>query len=149
MRDNNIISGRVELIYINEKTGKETRIKNHNLFVNTGRNKVRDYLAGDAPSYPTHCAISDDADIVSAASVDIGTEILSPRMPFTEKIKRPQELQLNTYYSSIQAAGEYIQKAGLTDADSGGEFFAIASFTRRQKDPNETLTIEWILEIGG
>ena len=149
MREKNIISGRVELIYINEKTGRVTRIKNHNLFVNTGRNKVRDYLAGESVSYPTHCAISDDPGIVSAASVDIGAEILSPRMPYTEKIKRPQEIQLNTYFSSTQAAGEYIQKAGLVDADAGGTFFAIALFTRRQKDPNETLTIEWILEIGG
>jgi hypothetical protein len=149
MRERNEITGRVRLVFRNEKTGKITNIQHTNLFVNTGRNKIRDYLAGDSPSYPTHCAISDDPDIVSAASVDIGVETISPRLAFTEKIKRSQEIQINTYYSSATAQGEYIQKAGLVDAESGGTFFAIALFTRRQKDPNETLTIEWILGIGG
>ena len=149
MKDTYKIKGRVVLVFRNEKTGDILYIENNNLFINTGCNKIRDYLAGDLPSYPTHLAISDDPGIVSPASDDIGLEIISPRLPFTEKIKRPRELQINTFLSSTEAQGEYIQKAGLADSDSGGEFFAIASFTRRQKDPNETLTIEWILQIGG
>jgi hypothetical protein len=141
------IKGRVALVFKNTKTGAVERIENNNLFVTTGRNKVRDYLAGDAPSYPTHCALSDDSDTVTAASSDVGVEIL--RGAITERIKTTEEVQINTYFNTSQAASEYIQKAGLVDASSGGTFFAIATFTRREKDPNETLTIEWVIEIGG
>ncbi len=147
LSDNYRIKGRVALVFENTKTGAVERIENNNLFVNSGRNKVRDYLVGEAPSYPTHCALSDDAGAVNAASSGIGVEIL--RGAITERIKWPQQAQINTFFNTAQAANEWIQKVGLVDEAVGGTFFAIAKITRREKDPNETLTIEWLFEVGG
>lgn len=138
--------GRVRLVFRDASTGRITRtVEDPNTFVNGGRNKVRDYLAGDAPGYPTHCALSNDGVAVTKASTGVGTEVV--RSGITDRVKTAQTLQINTYFSKAQVGGQTVQKAGLVDAAVGGTFFAIATFAQRAVDANETLTVEWTFDL--
>lgn len=143
-----LVRGRVRLVFRNVLTGRLTVVQQDNLVVNAGLNKIRDHLHGDGGvTYPTHCAVSDDGTAVTAASTGIGSEVA--RNAITERIKSTQELQINTFFPTSDSPNAEVQKAGLVDDPAAGTFFAIALFTRRVWDTNETLTAEWVWTFTG
>lgn len=141
------ITANVTIEKRNAHTGKVREvIRRHNLVVNAGLNQLRDALAGDSVTFPTHLAVGTGTTDETAADTTLGTEVF--RDTLTSKAKTATGKTTYKYFlASGSANGNDISEAGLFNAASAGTMFARATFPADVKTSAEAWTFSWTITV--
>lgn len=83
----------------------------HNLVPLSGRNLIRDFMAGDPVSGLTYLAIGTDGTPPAASDVALGAEV--HRAPFTSLSKGTGQLTITYYLGSTVANGSTLREVGV------------------------------------
>lgn len=144
------ISGIVDIEAVDTRTGDvvhRERVKN--LFVTTGRNKLRDALAGSLASatdaQATHFAVGTGSTAVTAADTALGSE--TTRNSMTKTTTTAGQVVFNYFLSTSQANGSTLTEAGLFNAASSGTMLARVVHTGIAKTSSIAITYTWTITI--
>jgi len=117
-----------------------------NLVVTTGRNLIRDYLAGSAPAVPSHMAVGTGTTAAAAGDTTLGTEI--DRKAITQTTTAAAEVSFLMFLASTEANGNDLTEAGVFTAASGGTMLARTTYAAITKTSLVSITYDWTLSIG-
>ena len=133
-------------------SGKKPRLirreQRGNLAVLTGRNLLRDFLAGDAVTGLERFAVGTDGTTVTANDTQLGVEVFRDQL--TKITKDVAKLTVQYYLSSISANGNTLQEAGLfgngaTDTANSGTMYARVTHSAIEKTSSTAVTYTWDL----
>ncbi len=135
-------------VFINEIDTKNNKLLNrqevHNLAVLSGRNLIRDLLAGDDINGLSHFALGTDNTEVSTHDQGLTNEVF--RAQITKFEKYPAKLNVVYYLSSLNCNGKTLREAGLFNAASDGSMYARVIFNKPiTKNENKAVTFTWEL----
>lgn len=111
-------------------------IREDNLVVLAGRNLLRNFLAGDAPTGIERYAVGTDNTAAAAGNTTLGTEVF--RGAITQTIKTNGLLTVKLYISSTEANGNTLVEGGpfcngATDSADTGTLYARATHSALAK----------------
>jgi len=133
-----------------DNLGKIKEVKKyHNLVVNSGLNLIRDALAGDSVTFPTHMALGTGTTAEAAGDTALENEVFRDVITKTSKTGTGN-VQYKYYLSSQDANGYNISEEGLFNAASVGTMFARVTFPADEKTSSEawTFTHDVKVEVG-
>ena len=116
-----------------------------NMFVLSGRNVVRDYIANESPAGATHVAVGTGTTGAVDSDTTLQTEVF--RGAVTKITKNSSFLDIFYYLPSTAANGSTLTEAGIFNASSGGSMFARAIYTGISKTSSIAVTYDWTLTI--
>ena len=102
------------------------------MFVDAGRNNIRDYLAGSSPTPPSHVAWGSDDSSPAVTDTTLGSEVV--RISVDSTSTSDKQVQFSATLSSTQGNGNTLKELGLLNAASGGTLFSRDIFTAVDKD---------------
>lgn len=143
--DNLGIKGKVLIELFDEFGNLKQEHRGENLVVNTGENLIAQWLAGDAPTAPTHCAIGSSSTAAAAADTALGGELA--RVAFGSAADTDNAVEFVTTFNPGTGTGT-VEEAGIFNAASSGTMlcrFLTTTFVKAAADP---LKITWTLTIG-
>ena len=147
MLDSLKIYTNVEIEKINVETGVVREVtKAHNLVTLVGLNQIRNSLAGDSITFPTHLAIGTSATAATIANTTLGAEVFRDTLTAKNKISNGV-MQYKYYLSSTDGNGSTYAEAGLLNASSAGDMLARVTHTADAKTSAEAWTYTWTVTI--
>jgi len=148
------IRGKVTLILRNEKTGEIRKYVYHNMFVVYGHNAIAQRLSGDADAGEiTYCAVGTGTTAPAMSDTALQTELA--RKLISVRSYSGNIFTGTTYFTTSEAIGT-LKEAGLfgngvertaSATPGSGQIFARVAINRT-KSANDSLTIQWDIEIG-
>jgi len=121
-------------------------VRAHNLVSNVGLNQLRDALAGEAVTFPTHFALGTGATPAAAGDTTLEAEAYREQITQTTK-PGTGHVQYRQYLSSQDGNGHTFAEAGLFNASTGGDLFARVTFPADEKTNAEAWTLTWDVEV--
>lgn len=114
-----------------------------NLIVDGGLETVAAGLAGDAVANPTHIAVGEGSTSASESDTDLVDEIerLEANVSRTGSV-----VELEASFGPGQGTGSWTE-AGLFSNSTGGTMFSRIVFPERFKGENDTIQIDWTLDV--
>ncbi len=147
------IKGKVTLIFRNEKTGEIKKYVYRNMFVVYGHNAIAQRLAGESVGEITYCAVGTGTTAPAMSDTTLQTELA--RKLISVRSYSDNIFTGTTYYTTSEAVGT-LKEAGLFGNGVGrtasatpgsGQLYARVAINRT-KSANDSLTIQWDIEIG-
>lgn len=134
-------------IVLKDKNGKvKKEVKKANLVVTAGKNLIAAWLAGEAPTNPTHFAIGTDATAAAAGDTAlIGTELA--RVTFTSSTRSTNTIPYVGTFAAGVGTGT-IEEAGIFNAASAGTMLCRFLTGTFDKGASDSLEITWTLTVG-
>ena len=102
------------------------------VFSNSGKNVIRDWMAGEDPDYPTYIGWGTDNTTPNSADTSLINE--SGRFAFNSVSVATQEVTYDQVVGLTQLDGEALKEIGLFNASSDGEMFQRSTFVNIDKD---------------
>lgn len=122
----------------------------NNLVVTVGRNHIADQLSDKGEAAMSHMAIGTGTTLQVLANTSLQTEI--SRKAFTTKAQGTGSDLNKIIYTAEWAPGEgtgAITEAGIFNSATAGTMLSRTTFSVKNKDVGDTLTIQWTLTITG
>lgn len=136
----------LEIKKYNYKTKKVRYIRVHNITTNVGLNQIRDALAGDSVTFPTHLAVGTGTTAETTGDTALETEQFRDTLTSKNKTATGQ-VQYKYFLGSGDANGHDISETGLFNAGSNGDMLARATFEPDEKTASEGWTFIWTVTI--
>jgi hypothetical protein len=138
-------------ITVRDFEAKTTRtIKTHNLFTDSGCNKVRDLMAypdlsGDGWT-PEYIALGTSATATTAGMTTLVSEVFRKAITSREYIDKGYIVYL--YVATDEANGNTLREIGSYSEDTAGILWARATYTGIVKTSSIDITYQWTYNIG-
>jgi len=87
------------------------------VFTNVGTNLVRDWLAGDSPTEPTHMAVGDDNTAATRADTALGSELTNDTIDTTTTSDK--QVEFTWTLLSTEENSESLEEFGMFNAGGG------------------------------
>lgn len=145
IEDSNRLRGVVRITQTDAQTGEilsEETINNR--VVLSGRNLVRDLLAGETSDTLTHLAVGTVGTPTAGSNTALGNEVFRDSFTATDTTTAGV-LVISQFIAGFQANGNTLREAGLFTAGSGGKMYARVTFPDIPKSASIAVTIEWSL----
>lgn len=112
-----------------------------------GLNLLRDYLAGDAPPYPTHVAWGTNG--TAPALADVGLYAEKARTSLVAHAKGDKQLTLAGFMGSTVGNGETFREAALVNELGATRpiIFARIAYNDIAKNVNTLLSVSWQIDF--
>jgi len=137
----------VTIAKMDARTGRLREIvRAHNLVSNVGLNQLRDALAGEAVTFPTHFALGTGSTAPASGDVALEAEVYREQITQTTK-PGTGHVQYRQYLSSQDGNGYNFAEAGLFNAAAGGDLFARVTFSPDEKTNAEAWTLTWDVTV--
>lgn len=131
---------------------KIEEIQTRNLWVKSGRNKIRDVLmypdadTSPSPAYTINfIAVGTDGTTTSDSTTALGTEVY--RDEITRKIPLDSGLILQLYVPQDQANDNTLRECGIFSAAAGGTLWARATYVEIPKAITISVIYNWTITI--
>jgi len=121
-------------------------VRVHNLVTNIGLDQLRDALAGDPVTFPTHIALGTGSTGPSSGDSALEAEVYRDAIT---QVTRPAtgHVRYRQYLSSQDANGHALAEAGLFNAAVAGVLYARVTFPADEKTNAEAWTLTWDVEV--
>ena len=111
------------------------------VFTTAGKNLIRDWLAGNSPTPPTHIGFGDDNTSATINDTSLGNELV--RKSISDTSTTDQRVKFTALLTSVEQNGEVIREIGLFNASTSGTMLQRCTFA----DINKTSSIELEVEV--
>jgi len=113
------------------------------VFTIAGRNNIRDYLAGDSPTPPSHIGWGEDNTAPNESDTQLVDETLRDSVDTTNT--SGSEVELTNTLGLNQGNGAALKELGLFNASTSGTMFSRSTFVTIDKD--NTVSIKAIIKV--
>lgn len=98
------------------------------VFTNDGKNEIRNWLAGDSVTEPTHVACG--TGTTNPLAIDSDMESETHRNAIASTTKTDKQLNIECVFDSTEANGNDITEVGVVNASSGTSGGGVTLFSR-------------------
>lgn len=152
VKDKLKISGKVEMVFTNVKTGKVRKYKTHNMFVLYGKNAIAQRLSGQSGGEITYCALGTGTTAPTQSDTSMETELA--RKLVSVRSYSGNTATFRTFFTTSEGNGT-LKEAGLfgngvgrtaTSSSGTGQIFCRTAIDRT-KTSSDTLSLNWTITI--
>ena len=115
----------------------------HNLVTASGRNAIRDLMAGGT-DHPAEMAVGTSSTTPVSSDTSLGNQVF--RKDITQTTSGAQLVTFRVYLTSGEGNGSILREAGIFT--TAGVLVARVVFDAVEKSSSDTLTIAWSLSLG-
>jgi len=112
-------------------------------YTTAGKNNVRDYLAGSAPTSPTHLALGLGNTAFNVADIALVNEVTRISLDSTSTSNK--QVQFIATLNSATGNGNTFKEVGILNAASAGTLFQRNIFNGIDKDAN--IELKFIVSV--
>jgi hypothetical protein len=122
-------------------------VANHVAGFGNGLNLFRDYLAGDAPPFPTHVAWGTNG--TAPALADVGLYAEKARTSLVARVKSDKQLTIAGFMGSTTGNGETFREAALVNELGATRpiIFARIAHNDIAKNVNVLISVSWQIDL--
>jgi hypothetical protein len=114
------------------------------VFTNTGRNVIRDWLAGSAATAPTRVGVGNNNNTATEDDTTLAGELVRIAFDSTDSTAS-RKVQFAAILDSTQQNGQSLKELGLFNAATNGDLFI--RVTHATLDKSSSIDVEYLIEL--